>query len=147
MADSITNTKKILQNSPKKLLFVRQFYTLYEPIGLFLSFYFLIWDHFFPYVSPKDSKIQIVWTFDFRNWGKKYIFTEWFFFRRGDFRPFMNKRFQIWDHFFLLLFPKDFKNLKCLDIGLREFGATRLLNGVRKCDGQTNRQTYGHFNL
>ena len=39
-------------------------------------------------------------------------------------------------------FSKDSEYLKSLDIGLREVGAKRPLNGVRKCDGQTkNRQT------
>ena len=34
----------------------------------------------------------------------------------------MSKSFQIWDHFFLLLFDKDSKNLKSFDIGLWEKG-------------------------
>ena len=55
-------------------------------------------------------------------------------FRRGDFTPFMRKSFQIWDHFFPLLFPKDSENLKSLDIGLREVGEKRPLNGVRNTD-------------
>ena len=41
------------------------------------------------------------------------------------------KVFQIWDHFFPLLFPKDYKNEKSLDIGLWEVGAKIALNGVR----------------
>ena len=40
-----------------------------------------------------------------------------------------------------------FPQLKSLDIGLREVGAKRPLNGVRKCDVQTHKQTYGHFDL
>ena len=40
--------------------------------------------------------------------------------------------FQIWDHFFPLLFPKDSENLKSLDIGLWEVRAKRRLNGVNK---------------
>ena len=51
---------------------------------------------------------------------------------RGDFTPFMSKSFQIWDHFFPLLFPEDSENLKSLGIGLREVGAKRPLNRVRK---------------
>ena len=43
-----------------------------------------------------------------------------------------------------LLFPKDFKYLKSLDIGLWEVGAKRQVNGVRKCDKQTNTQTHKH---
>ena len=53
-------------------------------------------------------------------------------FLRGDFKPFMSKRFQIWDHFFPLLFPKDSESLKILDIRLQEVGANRRLNGVNK---------------
>ena len=44
------------------------------------------------------------------------------FFRRGNFTPFMSKLFQIWDHFFPLLFPKNSKNLKSLDNGLYKVG-------------------------
>ena len=49
---------------------------------------------------------------------------------RSDFTPFMGKSFQVWDHFYALLFPKDSENLKSLDIGLYELGAKRRLNGV-----------------
>ena len=92
-------------------------------------------------------------------WGKKEVLEEWaneknpyiFFFCRGDFRPFLSKIVQIWDYFFPLLFPKQSEYLKRLDIGLWELGAKKPLNGVRKCDGQTdkqtNKQTYGHFDL
>ena len=52
-------------------------------------------------------------------------------FRSGNFTPFMSNSFQIGDHFFSLLFPKDSENLKSLDIGLLEVGAKRRLNGVR----------------
>ena len=69
------------------------------------------------------------------------------FFCPGDFTTFMSKSFQIWDHFFPLLFPKDSKNLKSLDIGLWEVRAKRPLNGVRKCDGQTNKQTDTHTDI
>ena len=40
-----------------------------------------------------------------------------------------------------LLFPKDSKSLKILDIRLREVGAKRPLNGTLKVNRQTNRQT------
>ena len=42
--------------------------------------------------------------------------------------------FQIWDHFFPLLFTKDSKNLKSLDIRLKDVGAERPLNRVRNTD-------------
>ena len=41
----------------------------------------------------------------------------------------------------MLLFPKNSQYLKSLDIGLWEVGAKGPLNGVGKCDGQTDRQT------
>ena len=47
------------------------------------------------------------------------------------FYTFLSKSFQIRDHFFPLLFPRDSENLKTLDIGLREVGAKRPVNGVR----------------
>ena len=136
-------------------------------------------------------------------------------FLHGDFTPFMRQSFWIWDHFFALLSPKDFENLKHLDIGLLKVGAKqcfnyywtnlfyfyfqfyfffnffllrqfdtlyeqkfvnlrpllsitfpqgfwksnqfghwtsgsggkRLLNGVKKCDGQTHGQTNKHTNI
>ena len=46
-------------------------------------------------------------------------------YKKGDFRPLPNKNVQIGDPFFPLLFPKDFKFLKILDILLREVGAKR----------------------
>ena len=79
---------------------------------------------------------------DFGKWGTK-TFTQGEqmkktsinnFFHRGDFALFISKSFQIWDHFFLLLFPKDSENLKSLDIGLWEVGARRPLNRVRNTD-------------
>ena len=53
-------------------------------------------------------------------------------FLRGDFTPFMTKSFQIQDHFFPLLFPKDSEKQKSFYIGFWEVGAQRLLNGVNK---------------
>ena len=44
-----------------------------------------------------------------------------------DFRPLVSKNVQIWDHFFLLFFPKDYKYLTSLDIGLQEVGAKKML--------------------
>ena len=51
---------------------------------------------------------------------------------RGNLTQFLRKKFQIWDHCFLLLLPKDSENLKSLDIGLRKVGANRPLNRVDK---------------
>ena len=62
-------------------------------------------------------------------WRKKSVKN---FFRRGDFRPFLSKTVQIWDPFFPLLFPKDSKSLKLLDIQLREKGAKKRLNDTIK---------------
>ena len=47
------------------------------------------------------------------------------------------------DHFFPLLFHKDSKSLKILDIQLLEVGAKRPLNSTSKVNRQTNRQTDG----
>ena len=48
----------------------------------------------------------------------------------SDLTPFIRKSFQIWEHCFLLLFPKDSKNLKSLDIELQEGRAKGRLNRV-----------------
>ena len=65
---------------------------------------------------------------------------------RGDFRPLFKKNVKMLDHFFPLLFPKDFESLKILDIRLWEVGAKRPLNGTskvnRQTDTQTDRQTF-----
>ena len=70
---------------------------------------------------------------------------------RSNFRQFLNKNVQMLYHFFPLLFPKDSKSLKILDIRLRLVGAKRRLNGTSKVnthtDTQTHRQTDGHFDL
>ena len=54
------------------------------------------------------------------------------FFLHGDFRPLPNKNVQMLDHFFPLLFPKDFESLTILDIRLQEVGAKIPLNGTSK---------------
>ena len=54
------------------------------------------------------------------------------FFLRGDFRPLPNKNVQMLDHFFHLLFSKDSKSLKILDIRLWEVGSKRPLNSTSK---------------
>ena len=122
-----------------------------------------IWDHFFSLLFPKDyESLKIL---DIRLWEvgakrplkgtSKVKKWEKNFFLRGDFRQFSNKNVHIWDHFFPLLFPKDYESLKILDIRLREVGAKRPLNGTSKVnrhtDGHTDRRTHGqtdgHFGL
>ena len=66
-----------------------------------------------------------------KNPASKAKFTQNIFLL-GIFTPFTRKSFQIWDHFFPLLFSKDSKNQKSLDIGLWEKGTNRRLNGVNK---------------
>ena len=53
------------------------------------------------------------------------------FFLRDDFRQLPNKNFQMLDPFFPLLFLKDSKSLKILDIRLREVGAKRPLKKTK----------------
>ena len=60
-------------------------------------------------------------------WTKAKSATKKKFFLRGDFRPLPNKNYQMLDHFFPLLFPKESESLKILDIQLREVGAKRPL--------------------
>ena len=49
------------------------------------------------------------------------------------------QKFSNLTHFFQLFFPKDSKNLKSLDIGLREVGEKIPLNGVRNT--KTNKKS------
>ena len=60
---------------------------------------------------------------------------------RRDFTPFTSKSFQIRDHFFALLLPKDCASLKFLDIQPWEVGAKRRLNGTSKMNTWTDKQT------
>ena len=60
---------------------------------------------------------------------------------RGDFTPFTSKSFQIRDHFFALLLPKDCTSLKILDIQPWEVGAKKSLNGTSKMNTWTDKQT------
>ena len=128
------NTKKLVPPPWGKCsFFALQFYTLYEqqcsnlrpllsitfPQGFWKSKKFGHW------TSGNGGEK----TFKRSEQMKKSVKN---FLCRGDFTPIMSKSFQIWDHFFSLLFPKDSENLKSLDIGLREVGAKRRLNGVNK---------------
>ena len=63
-------------------------------------------------------------------------------FLRGNFAPFISKSFQMGDHFFPFLFPKNSKSLKFVDIRFQELGAKRRLNCTSKVNRQTNTQTY-----
>ena len=65
------------------------------------------------------------------------------FFLRGNFtRTLYEQNFQIWDHFFPFLFPKDSEYQKSLDIGLREVGAKKHLNVTSKSE-----QTHRHMKI
>ena len=107
----------------------RQFYTIFEHKN-----------HFFPLLFAKDSEYLKFFDIALRKVGAKRPLNgvnKWQkflknFFRRGNFTPFFNKKVQIWDLFFPLLFPKDSKYLKTLDIGLWVVGAKRPLNTVNK---------------
>ena len=63
-------------------------------------------------------------------------------FLRCNLIPFMNKSFQIWDHFFPIVFHKDSKNLNSLDIGLWEVGVKRCLNRVNKWWGEIRKKNF-----
>ena len=52
--------------------------------------------------------------------------------------PFISKSFQIWDHFFWLLFPKDSENVKGLDIELWEGGGGKTIKQSEKHRYQKN---------
>ena len=126
----------------------------------FMSKSFQIWGHFLLLLCPKDSenlKSLNIWLREVRSKSpvnevrntdaKKILLSKAKFahkitlFLRSDFTPFICKSFKIWDHFYLLLFPKDSESLKNLDIRLGEVGAKRCLNGTSKVNTHTNTQT------
>ena len=146
-ANSSTHTKKILlvrQNSPKNHLFRA---VILHPL----------WANVFKSETtcsqsfPKDSKNLKCLDIGLGKVGTKRLLNgvnKWerkksvkTFFCRGNFTRFMSQSFQIWGHFFSLLFPKDFEDLKNLDIGLWEVGAKRCLNSVNKV-WRADRQTH-----
>ena len=60
---------------------------------------------------------------------------------RGNFTPYISKRFQMRDHFFPILFSKNLESLNILAIQLWEVGAKRHLNGNSKVNRRTDKQT------
>ena len=142
-----------------KLFFGRQFYTLHE----FFSFYPRpLLSITFPQGFQKSKKFTY-WTVERseKHQYQKKSYSDWVSvwqnslknqpFLHGNFTPFIIKSFQIWHHFFSLLFPKDSESLKTLDIKLQEVGTKRHLNGAskvnRRTGTQTDGQTDGHFDL
>ena len=130
--------QKILLNLPK-YFFLRINYTP------FMSQSFQIWDHFFSLLFPQGlQKSEKFWHWTSKSGGKKTfkrskqtekkcknLFTPW------RFNTLYEQKFSNLRPLLSILSPKDFEYLKSLDIGLREVGEKRPLNGVRKCDGQT----------
>ena len=118
-ADITTDTKKILL---VRLNLQQQQKNFFLPgnVTPFMSKGCPIWHPFFPLLFPKDSKnlksLDIgLWASGGKNtfiWNKQVKKLVKNFFCHGNFTPFMSKSFEIWDHFFPLLFPKDSKNLK-----------------------------------
>ena len=58
-------------------------------------------------------------------WNSWWVLLSFYWWLEG-------QKFQIWDHFLTIIFPKDSENLKSMDISLWEKGAKRHLNGVNK---------------
>ena len=63
-------------------------------------------------------------------------------FLHSNFTPFIRKIFQIWDHFFPLLFAKDSQSVKCLEIWFREMGAKRGIKSTSKVNRHTRTRTH-----
>ena len=133
----------------KNKFFARQFHTFYEKK----------FDNLRPLLSiPFPKGLQISkkkkWTLDFGKWGKKQMSEKMSekikkicknLFRRRNFSPFMRKSFQIWDHFFQLLFPRGFWMSK--KIGYWTFGSGgkktfQQSEKVWRTDKQTNIRTF-----
>ena len=67
-------------------------------------------------------------------------------FLRGDFTPFISIFFsQIWDHFFLLLFPKDSEPLNFLDIQVKKWGKKAFKRYLKSEQTDAHGHTDGHF--
>ena len=116
---SISQPMRIVARIPKKSGKIRQksnFFCAAILHPLWAKVATQIWDRFFPLVFPKDSEnlesldiglweVEAKRSFNGVNkWSKKAVKD---LFCCGNFLPFLRKNVQIWDHFFLLLFPKD----------------------------------------
>ena len=122
---------KICQKN--KLFIARQFYTLHEQnFSNLRPFLFKK----FPQGYQKSKKFG-QWTL--LNGGKKTFKQSeqmkkiWKnFFCRGNFKPFISKSFQIWDHFFPLFFTEDSENIKSVDIGFQQVGGKKTVKRSEK---------------
>ena len=121
---------------------------------------FQIWDHFFPFLFPKDS--EILKSLDIGLWEgrakrrfnkvNQWKKNQWIFFLPRRLYNLYLKKFVFLNlrPLFSITFPQWFWKSKNLDIGLQEVGAKRRLKEVRKCDKHTNKNTKntcGHYDL
>ena len=120
----------------------------------------LIWDHFHSLLFPNDSEnlksldigLQEVGSKRQVNWVRnadtkkscslRQSLSKNKLFLPGIFTPLFGKSFQIWEHFFPLLFTKDSKSLKILDIWLQKLGAKRRLDGTSKVNTHTGKHKH-----
>ena len=130
----------------------------------FMSKSFQIWDHFLPLLFPKDSnKLKILhiglWDVGAKNPLKeqktpipkkscsvrKNFPQNKLFCVCCDLTRFIRKCFQIWDHFFPLLFTKPSESLRTLNIRLRKWGQKTFKRYLKseQTDKHTNRRTHG----
>ena len=145
----LNGTSKVKKWEKKKLFFAQQFSTIFKQKYLYLR---PLLSNTFPQgfriskniwyptsgnggkktvkKDRKPKKIEKKW----KKWRKKTFFCDAIFNN-------LKKNVHIWDHFFPLLFPKDFESLKILDIRLWEVGAKIPLNGTSKVNKQTDTQT------
>ena len=121
-ADSSTDTKKILPATPWSLLY-KLLIQKYKKKCLKKKLKMPNWFNYYWFFKPKLAK--------------KTFFC-------GKFTPLISTNFQMWDHFFPLLFPRNSESLRMLDIGLWKVGAKIYLNSTSKVNTRTNRQTETH---
>ena len=134
-ADSINDTKKNPASNPtdtakfakkKPLFFARRFCTIYEQkFSNLRPFLFIT----FPQGFRKSKKFEHwTWgsggknTFNLSEQMREEKKCKINFFCRANFTPFMSNSFQIWDHFFPFLSPKDSENPKVCTLDFRKWG-------------------------
>ena len=148
--------KKMLERSEqkkkicKKLFLPRRFWTLYEQkfsnlrplLSTTFNLKFRKFKKFGHLISRSGGKKSV-------NGGRKTdykkillikakILQKQFFLRR-DFTPFISESFQIWDHFFPLLFPKDSESLK--------FWTFKRYLKSEQTDRHKDRHTHTHIDI
>ena len=139
VAPILTNPASKAKFAENKPFFAWQFYTLYKKKRTLDRLYYGVRKHNLVILVVKPPDPSCITSWSLQNLPKNKLFLS------CDYTPFIIKSFQMWHHFLPLLFPKDSKSLKNLDIRLWERGAKKALKPYLKSehtDKHVDKSTY-----